>query len=185
MSSIVVAGPGYRHIPIRDPLRDVMEPSFRTHTPRARKGRYNRLVACGPIPADRPHATQFSQDRGGVVVSGPAILHQPGTAPAVHVTPTSDQHATGPARNSASIVARSLTAQARQSARSLAQSTTCTCSEAIARTHRHDQDRPGRLTRPAGAVQASGPSIFRHCVCFSRVDKSHIHLDDLCSKFAF
>ena len=90
-----------------------------------------------------------------------------------------------PARNSASIVARSLTAQARQSARSLAQSTTCTCSEAIARTHRHDQDRPDSITRPAGAVQASGPSIFRHCVCFSRVDKSHIHLDDLCSKFAF
>ena len=67
-SSIVVAGPGFRRNPIRDPLRDVMEPSFRTHTPRARKGRYNGLSPVGPIPADRPHATQFSQDRGGVVV---------------------------------------------------------------------------------------------------------------------
>ena len=95
-SSIVVAGPGFRRNPIRDPLRDVMEPSFRTHTPRARKGRYNGLSPVGPIPADRPHATQFSQDRGGVVVSGPHILHQPGTAPAVHVTPTSDQDATQP-----------------------------------------------------------------------------------------
>jgi hypothetical protein len=156
-SSIVVAGPGFRRNPIRDPLRDVMEPSFRTHTPRARKGRYNGLSPVGPIPADRPHAPAcFSGSPGRCRF----WRCNPTPAPAVHVTPTSDQHATGPARNSASIVARSLAAQARQSARSLAQSTTCTCSEAIARTHRHDQDRPDSITRPAGAVQASGPSFL-------------------------
>ena len=49
-SSIVVAGPGFRRNPIRDPLRDVMEPSFRTHTPRARKGRYNGLSPVDPFP---------------------------------------------------------------------------------------------------------------------------------------
>jgi hypothetical protein len=37
VSSIVEAGPGYRHIPIHHPLRLVVEPSFRTHTPQTGK----------------------------------------------------------------------------------------------------------------------------------------------------
>jgi hypothetical protein len=67
VSSIVEAGPGYRHIPIHRPLRLGWNRAFgRIHH---RPGRWSTISTSpvGPIPADRPHATQDVQS--GVALS--------------------------------------------------------------------------------------------------------------------